>query len=54
MIVLTDSRDDSIIVALEDDSEIEITIVELEGNTARVVVCANEAVVVVREYLNNG
>lgn len=53
MMMLTGSADESIILALDDESEIEITIIELEGNKSKVVICANEAVSVVRKYLGN-
>jgi sRNA-binding carbon storage regulator CsrA len=52
MMMLTGSADESIIVALDDGSEIEVTIIELEGNKARVMICADEAVSVIRKYLS--
>jgi sRNA-binding carbon storage regulator CsrA len=54
MMILTGSRDESIIVVLSDDSEIEITITELEGNRSKIVIFADEGVSVVRElYINS-
>jgi sRNA-binding carbon storage regulator CsrA len=52
MMILTGSCDESIVIALDDDSEIEITIIELEGNKAQVVICADQAVSIVRQYLS--
>jgi len=53
MVILEGRADRPIIVALDDDSEIEITIVELEGNKSQVIVCAHEAISVVHKYLNS-
>jgi len=48
MIVLQGSADAPIIIALDDDSEIEITIVEVEGNRPQIIICADEAVSILR------
>lgn len=52
MMVLEASGDGTIVVALDDDSEIEITIIELEGNKAQVVISADQAVSIVRKHLS--
>jgi hypothetical protein len=49
MMILTGSQDESTIFVLEDDSEIEIVINELEGNRAEVVVCSGKRVEVIHE-----
>jgi len=53
MVILEGSADRPIIIALDDNSEIEITIIELEGNKSKVIICAHEAVSVVHKYLNS-
>ena len=52
-LLLKGSANEPIFVSSEDDSEIEITIIELEGNKSRVIICANQAVSVVRKSLVN-
>jgi len=51
MVVLTGNGYEPIIVALDDGSEIEITITESEGNKAEVVIYADQSVSVVRKHL---
>ena len=48
MMLLTSARDESIIISLSDESEIEIKIVELEGIKAKILICADEEVEVER------
>jgi len=47
MMMLTGSADEPIICSLEDGSEIEITIVELEGRQSRVIICTDKRVEIV-------
>jgi sRNA-binding carbon storage regulator CsrA len=49
MMILTGSKDESQIYVLEDGSEIEITVIELEGNKAKVVICTGEHVSVIHK-----
>lgn len=51
MLILEANGDGRIIVALSDNSEIEITITELEGSKSNVVVCASNKVSIVRKIL---
>jgi len=46
---MSSSADEPIIVWLEDGSEIEITVIEMEGNRAKVIVCADDEIEVIRE-----
>jgi hypothetical protein len=53
MMILTGSKDESTIFVLEDGSEIEVTINELEGNRADVVVCSGEGVSLVHKLMTS-
>jgi len=53
MMQLTGSEDESIIFVLEDGSEIEITVIELEGNKSKVLVCTDIEVSVIRRLMEN-
>jgi len=54
MMLLTNASDESIIVSLEDDSEIEITVMEMKGSHARVIISADQAVEIVCGELSSG
>ena len=45
--------ENSFVFSLEDNSEIEITVIELEGGSARMITSADEAADAVKEYLIN-
>ncbi len=49
--ILTDSGDNSNVYRLKDGSEIEITIIELEGVSSKVVTNTDESIKAVREHL---
>jgi hypothetical protein len=53
MMILTGSADETQIYVLEDGSEIEVTINELEGNRAEVVVCSGEGVSLVHKLMTS-
>jgi sRNA-binding carbon storage regulator CsrA len=42
---------ETIVAALDDDSETEITIIELEGNKTQMVIYADQSVSIVRKHL---
>lgn len=48
MMLLTNARDESIIISLSDESEIEIRVVEFEGKKVKVLVRADDAVAIER------
>jgi hypothetical protein len=52
VVILTDSTDESQIYALEDGSEIEVTVIELDGAKSKVVICTDEVVEVILKFLN--
>ena len=52
MIILTGSADETQIYVLEDGSEIEITVIELEGTKSKVVVCTGEELEVIHEFMD--
>jgi len=51
--LLTGSADEPISIVLDDDSEIEITVIELEGNKSKVIVCSEEHVSVIHKLMSN-
>ena len=51
MMLLTNINDDSIIVSLADESEIETRILELEGRKTKVIICADTPVEIVRSEM---
>jgi sRNA-binding carbon storage regulator CsrA len=53
MMMLTGIDDESTIFVLEDGSELEITIIELEGNKSKVVISSDEKVSVIHKLLAN-
>ena len=53
MMILTGSADESQIYVLHDDSEIEITIIEAEGNKAKVMVFTDKDVEVTHKIIGN-
>ncbi len=52
MIALAETDDDSQVYVLEDGSEIEVTIIELEGIKAKEVKCVDQAESIVKELLD--
>ena len=53
MILLTDGVDEPIIIALDDDSEIEIETIELKGQNTKVVVSTNEQISVTHKLIRH-
>ena len=53
MMILTGSADESQIYLLDDDSEIEITVIELEGRKSKVVICTDKEVEVTHKIISN-
>lgn len=53
VMILMHNIENSFVFSLDDNSEIEITVIEMEGGSARVITSADEAADAVREYLIN-
>jgi sRNA-binding carbon storage regulator CsrA len=49
MMILTDAADRSQIYVLDDDTEIEITVIEIEGAKSKVVICTSDEIEVIHK-----